>query len=60
MADPTKFKPRRWVNARPFLGWWRICANPSFRSYLLAQAKFNESSCFFFIITQSMMLASSL
>ena len=50
IADPTRFKLWGWVNARPSLGWWRIRANPSLRSCLLSQAKFNESGCFFFII----------
>ena len=60
IADPTRFKLWGWVNAGPSPGWWRIRANPSLRSCLLSQARFNESGCFSFVITQGMTLALTL
>lgn len=60
MAEPTSSKLWGWVNAGPSPGWWRIRANPSLRSCLLAQVRFNEGGRFSFVITQGMTLAPTL
>ncbi len=57
MGEASSCKLWGWVDAGPYPGGWRIRANPSLRSCLLAQARYNRDRRCSFVITQGMTLA---